>query len=79
MNYGLDQLVINYPQIGDCIGDNAGSPIPWAIENLLICSNEVLEISIDSSSERTIFKWDDQATKFRTQNVNIIGCHSIVS
>lgn len=56
---GLDQLVIDYPHIRDCIGDNVGSPIPWAIENMMICSNEVFETFIDSLGERTYFACDD--------------------
>ena len=59
-DYGLDQLVINYPHIGDCIGDSVGLPIPWAIENLMMCSNEVLETSIESSSEKIEFECNDK-------------------
>lgn len=44
---------IDYPHIGDCLGDSVGSPITWAIKNMMICSNEVSKTSIDSSSERT--------------------------
>lgn len=52
VDYGLNQLVINYPHIGNCIGNSVGSPIPWAIENLVICGNEIFETSINSSSKR---------------------------
>ena len=60
VDYSFNQLVINYPHIGDCIGNSVGSPIAWAIENLMICSNEVFEISIESSGERTKFECDDE-------------------
>lgn len=60
VEYGLDQIVIDYPNNGDCIGDTAGSPIPWDIENLIMCSNDILESSIDSSAGRTEFEIDDE-------------------
>ena len=39
VDYGHNQLVINYQRIGDCMGNNVGLLIPWAIENPVICTN----------------------------------------
>lgn len=56
----LNQLVTDYAHIGDCIGDSVGSPIPWAIYNSMICSNDVFETSIDSLGVRTKFECEDE-------------------
>lgn len=60
VHYGLDQIVIDYPYVGDCIGDSVGYPIPWASENLVVCGGDVVESSIDSSGELTVFEDDDE-------------------
>ena len=52
VDYVLDQLVINYPHIEGCIDNSVGLPIPWDIENMNVCSNEVFETCINSSGER---------------------------
>ena len=59
---------MNYPHTGDSIGDSVGLPIPWAIENLVICSNEVFETSIDSTSEKIFFEC---ANKEMTKVLNL--------
>lgn len=60
VDYGLDQLVIDYPHVNNFIGDNVGLPIPWAIEDMMIRSNEVWETSIESSIERIEFICNDE-------------------
>lgn len=60
VDYGLDQLVINNPHVGNCIGDNVRSPIPWATWNLMICINDIFETLICSSGEETKFECDDK-------------------
>lgn len=60
VDFGLKQIVIDYPNVGDCISNAKGSPIPWVSEILVLCGKEVLESSIDSSWEINVFEDNDK-------------------
>lgn len=60
MDFRLDQILIDYPKVGDCIGDVDGPPIPWALKNLMLCGRDVLNSSIDPLREIIALEEDDK-------------------
>lgn len=58
-------------ELRDCIGDTQGSPIPWTSKNLVLCDNDVLELSIDSSRKITAFEEDHEDSKFQAHLAKI--------
>lgn len=56
LDYGLDQLIIDYPNIGDCIEDSLHRPIPWPKECIELADPATLQSSIGSSDEMNAFE-----------------------
>lgn len=54
---GLEQRIIDYPNVGAYISNVEGCPIPWATDNL-VCM-DLLQPTINSSNHIIIFDDED--------------------